>query len=201
MTENKNPQNPLSGIEVVRDEIELSTVGPGLVTGKYQDTGDLAFVLFPSKNGPRSTFRMINEFMEEGSQLPAVEYSTATPPAEKERIMNEHLALCEEELRETEEALLLLSVLREDREDRLRYLAESVDGFLDLAYVAFTGAIRLVGAVKAKECWEAILDANDSKINGTLGEVITDPNTGKVLKPRGWKAPDLESILEEDLNG
>lgn len=200
MTENKKTKDPLSKIEVVREEIELEKPGPGLVTGKYKDTGDLAFIIFPSKNGPRSTFRMINEFMEEGSQHPAVEYSLSTPPAEKERIMNEHLALCKEELRETEEALLLLSVLREDKEDRLRYLAESVDGFLDLAYVAFTGAIRLVGATKAKKCWEAILDANDAKINGTLGEVITDPNTGKVLKPRGWKAPDLESILEEDLN-
>lgn len=76
--------------------------------------------------------------------------------------------------------------------------AEVVDGFLDTAYVAITGAIRVAGVKKARECWEAILRANTSKIDGTYGETVTDPNTGKILKPEGWKAPDIKGILGRD---
>ena len=73
--------------------------------------------------------------------------------------------------------------------------AEAVDGFLDTAYVAITGAIRIAGVEKARECWEAIMRANTSKIDGTYGETVTDPDTGKILKPEGWTAPDIEGIL------
>lgn len=76
--------------------------------------------------------------------------------------------------------------------------AEAVDGFLDTAYVAITGAIRIAGVEKARECWEAIMRANTSKIDGTYGETVTDPNTGKILKPEGWTAPDIEGILGRD---
>lgn len=76
--------------------------------------------------------------------------------------------------------------------------AEVVDGFLDTAYVAITGAIRVAGVKKARECWEAILRANTSKIDGTYGETVTDPDTGKILKPEGWKAPDIKGILGRD---
>ena len=76
--------------------------------------------------------------------------------------------------------------------------AEAVDGFLDTAYVAITGAIRIAGVEKARECWEAIMRANTSKIDGTYGETVTDPSTGKILKPEGWTAPDIEGILGRD---
>ena len=76
--------------------------------------------------------------------------------------------------------------------------SEVVDGFLDTAYVAITGAIRVAGVKKARECWEAILRANTSKIDGTYGETVTDPKTGKILKPEGWKAPDIKGILGRD---
>ena len=80
----------------------------------------------------------------------------------------------------------------------LNHQAEAVDGFLDTAYVAITGAIRVAGVKKARECWEAILRANTSKIDGTYGETVTDPDTGKILKPEGWKAPDIKGILGRD---
>lgn len=73
--------------------------------------------------------------------------------------------------------------------------AETVDAFLDAAYVAFTGAIRIAGVEKAQECWEAIVRANESKVDGTFGEKVQDPETGKILKPKGWKHPDIEEIL------
>ena len=74
-------------------------------------------------------------------------------------------------------------------------VAETVDGFLDTAYVAITGAIHVAGVEKTRECWEAIMRANTSKIDGTYGEMVTDPETGKILKPEGWQAPDIKGIL------
>lgn len=75
--------------------------------------------------------------------------------------------------------------------------AEIVDGFLDIAYAAFTGAIRKAGADKAAAAWDAICDANLAKVDGRYGPVVTDPDTGKILKPEGWQAPDIEAILND----
>lgn len=72
---------------------------------------------------------------------------------------------------------------------------EVVDGFLDIAYVAFTGALNVAGLEKTREAWLAIVDANLAKVDGRHGEVVTDPDTGKILKPEGWQAPDIERIL------
>lgn len=76
-----------------------------------------------------------------------------------------------------------------------RDIPEVVDGFLDIAYVAMTGAIRVAGAEKARLCWEAICDANLAKVDGRYGPVVRDEETGKILKPEGWIAPDIEGIL------
>lgn len=73
--------------------------------------------------------------------------------------------------------------------------AEIVDGFLDIAYAAMTGAIRKAGAKKAQLCWEAICDANLAKVDGRYGPVVRDEETGKILKPEGWIGPDIEGIL------
>ena len=97
-----------------------------------------------------------------------------------------YLSRVQEEVGETQEAWYQNNV------------PEAVDGFLDTAYVAITGAIRIAGVEKARECWEAILRANTSKIDGTYGETVTDPKTGKILKPKGWKAPDIKGILDRD---
>lgn len=74
-------------------------------------------------------------------------------------------------------------------------VCEVVDGFLDAAYVAFTGALRVGGVAGVTRAWEAILRANTSKIDGSLGPVVRDEETGKILKPEGWTAPDIEEAL------
>lgn len=74
---------------------------------------------------------------------------------------------------------------------------ELVDAFLDAAYVAFTGAIRFAGEEKAIECWEAICNANLSKVDGSLGPVVRNEH-GKIMKPEGFQAPDIEGILFPD---
>lgn len=84
-----------------------------------------------------------------------------------------------------------------ETEDAIEALddAAAVDGFLDAAYAAFTGAIRIAGVDKAAEAWEAILDANMAKVDGRFGPVTNDPYTNKIEKPEGWTAPDIEGIL------
>ena len=62
-----------------------------------------------------------------------------------------------------------------------------------------TGAIRKAGATKAALAWEAILDANLAKVDGRHGPVVRNEETGKIEKPEGWTAPDIEKILQEEV--
>jgi Phosphoribosyl-ATP pyrophosphohydrolase. len=73
--------------------------------------------------------------------------------------------------------------------------AEVLDGFIDTAYVALTGAIRIAGAAKAAQAWDAVVDANLSKVDGRFGPPILNQFTGKIEKPEGWVAPDIEGII------
>lgn len=70
-----------------------------------------------------------------------------------------------------------------------------LDGFIDTAYVALTGAIRVAGVEKAKAAWDAVVDANLSKVDGRFGPPIINEETGKIGKPEGWIAPDIEAII------
>lgn len=72
---------------------------------------------------------------------------------------------------------------------------EALDGAIDTAYVALTLAIRLVGANKAREAWDAVVDANLAKVDTRHGATIINPETGKIGKPKGWTAPDIEAIV------
>lgn len=73
--------------------------------------------------------------------------------------------------------------------------AAAFDAFLDMAYSALTGAIRIAGARKATAGWFAVCDANLAKVDGRFGPAILDDLTGKIGKPAGWTAPDIEGIL------
>ena len=74
-------------------------------------------------------------------------------------------------------------------------IAEALDGAIDTAYVAMTLAIRLVGPLKARKAWDAVVDANLAKVDGRYGDPIINPDTGKIGKPEGWTAPDIEAIV------
>ena len=74
--------------------------------------------------------------------------------------------------------------------------AEALDGFLDIAYVAFTGALHVAGLKATEEAWELINRANTSKIDGTYGPTVTDPLTGKILKPEGFKHPNIQEVID-----
>lgn len=105
-------------------------------------------------------------------------------PEDYDPDMSDFLERTSEELAETLEAV------EEDDE------AGILDGFLDIAYAALTGAVAAAGdPMTARMAWDAVVDANLSKVDGRLGPVRKS-DSGKVLKPEGFVAPDIEEILD-----
>lgn len=82
--------------------------------------------------------------------------------------------------------------------DAIHYhdLEEALDGFIDTAYVALTGAIALVGRDKAIRAWEQVVDVNLSKVDGRFGPPIIDADTRKIKKPRGWQPPNYDFLAD-----
>ncbi|MDK8500669.1 hypothetical protein QP933_06910 [Corynebacterium pseudodiphtheriticum] len=71
------------------------------------------------------------------------------------------------------------------------------DGYADTIYAAMTGLLNLAGRDKAEQIFQAVVDANSSKVDGSLGPVRRDEN-GKILKPAGFISPNqkIKEILE-----
>lgn len=74
---------------------------------------------------------------------------------------------------------------------------EIADGYADVIYAAMTGLLNLAGRDKAERIFQAVVDANTTKIDGSLGPVRRDKN-GKILKPAGFVSPNqkIKEILE-----
>lgn len=74
---------------------------------------------------------------------------------------------------------------------------EIADGYADTIYAAMTGLLNLAGRDKAERIFQAVVDANSSKVDGSLGPVRRDKN-GKILKPAGFVSPNqkIKEILE-----
>lgn len=75
---------------------------------------------------------------------------------------------------------------------------ETADGYADIIYAAMTGLLNLAGREKAERIFQAVVDANTTKIDGSLGPVRRDEN-GKILKPAGFVPPNQE--IKEILGG
>lgn len=75
---------------------------------------------------------------------------------------------------------------------------EIADGYADTIYAAMTGLLNLAGREKAEAIFQAVVDANSSKVDGSLGPVRRDKN-GKILKPAGFVPPNqkIKEILGE----
>lgn len=126
----------------------------------------------------------VGQFMQLGGQTVPTGLDKSLDPGEMFRFVR----IVESEVSETRDAIFTPGEID---------WPEAVDGFLDIAYAALTGAVRLVGVEKASEAWYAIVDANLSKVDGRYGDPILDPTTGKIGKPEGWKAPEIERIINE----
>lgn len=75
---------------------------------------------------------------------------------------------------------------------------EIADGYADTIYAAMTALLNLAGREKAEAIFQAVVDANSSKVDGSLGPVRRDKN-GKILKPQGFISPNqkIKEILED----
>ena len=100
------------------------------------------------------------------------------PPSEANYKM--YLDLIREETDELEEAI-------QDNDK-----VEQLDALVDILVVTM-GAIRAAGW-DGEGAWKEVMDTNFAKIDPDTGKVRKRED-GKVLKPEGWKAPELEKFV------
>jgi predicted HAD superfamily Cof-like phosphohydrolase len=93
-----------------------------------------------------------------------------------------YLKLIKEEVEELHQA-----VLADDT-------VEQLDALIDILVVT-VGAIHSMGA-DGEGAWKEVMSTNFAKIDKLTGKVRKRED-GKVLKPVGWKAPDLTQYLEK----
>ena len=101
------------------------------------------------------------------------------PPSEANYKM--YLSLIDEEVGELVEA-----VAADDR-------VEQLDALVDILVVTM-GAIR-AGGFDGEGAWKEVMDTNFAKIDPETGKVRKRED-GKVLKPEGWKAPELAQFIK-----
>ncbi len=98
----------------------------------------------------------------------------AVPPADRKALRKE---LLYEEACELDEAI--------DHDD----LVGIADGIADLIYVAIGTALEF--GIPLARVWAEVHRTNMLKAGGATRE------DGKILKPEGWQAPDIQSIITE----
>lgn len=92
-----------------------------------------------------------------------------------------YLTLIDEEMDE-----LLEAVAADDR-------VEQLDALIDILVVTM-GAIRAAGW-DGEAAWKEVMNTNFAKIDPETGKVRKRED-GKVLKPEGWKAPELAKFVK-----
>ena len=107
-------------------------------------------------------------------------FATACDQAPSEANYKMYLDLIREEVGELEDAIA--------DNDRI----EQLDALIDILVVTI-GAVR-AGGMNAEGAWKEVMDTNFAKIDPTTGKVIKRED-GKVLKPEGWKAPELTNFI------
>ena len=107
-------------------------------------------------------------------------FGTACDQPASEENYKMYLTLIDEEVGELEEA-----VMANDR-------VEQLDALVDILVVTM-GAIR-AGGFDGEGAWKEVMDTNFAKIDPDTGKVRKRED-GKVLKPEGWKAPELAQFL------
>jgi predicted HAD superfamily Cof-like phosphohydrolase len=72
---------------------------------------------------------------------------------------------------------------------------ETLDALIDILVVTI-GAIHSMGA-DGEGAWKEVMSTNFAKIDRETGKVRKRED-GKVLKPIGWKGPELEPFLKKE---
>ena len=107
-------------------------------------------------------------------------FGTACDQPASEANYKMYLSLIDEEVAELEEA-----VMANDR-------VEQLDALVDILVVTM-GAIS-AGGFDGEGAWKEVMDTNFAKIDPDTGKVRKRED-GKVLKPEGWKAPELAQFV------
>jgi predicted HAD superfamily Cof-like phosphohydrolase len=110
-------------------------------------------------------------------------FATACDQPPSESNYNMYLSLIDEEYGELVEA-----VKAENR-------VEQLDALIDILVVTL-GAIR-AGNFEGEGAWKEVMATNFAKIDPDTGKVRKRED-GKVLKPQGWRAPQLEQFVGKD---
>ena len=96
---------------------------------------------------------------------------------------NMYLGLIEEEHKELQVAI--------DANDSV----EQLDALIDILVVTI-GAIHSAG-MDAEGAWKEVMNTNFAKIDKETG-LVRKREDGKVLKPLGWKPPELAQFIKGD---
>ena len=78
-----------------------------------------------------------------------------------------------------------------DQNDRV----EQLDALLDIMVVT-VGALQSLG-VDAEGAWKEVMSTNFAKIDSLTG-LVRKREDGKVLKPLGWRAPELSKYINKE---
>lgn len=76
-------------------------------------------------------------------------------------------------------------------------LAGQADALVDLVYVALGTAIFM--GLPWQKLWDEVQRANMDKVKGQDAEGATLRHALDVVKPEGWKPPQMERIIDEHL--
>jgi predicted HAD superfamily Cof-like phosphohydrolase len=121
---------------------------------------------------------MTNAFRDQEKFMKACDQSVGELNVDQYKL---YLRLMEEEWKELKTALLM--------EDRV----EQLDALLDFIVVTI-GAIHS-GGFDGESGWKEVMSTNLAKIDKETGKVRKRED-GKVLKPLGWKAPELAQFVK-----
>lgn len=119
----------------------------------------------------------VTEFMRLGGQLGDPDFVGIDRPGRQLR----------RDLLSEEYTEYLMAELNDD-------LVETVDGLLDVIVIAWGTLLTYVGEEKAKAAAAEVTRSNLSKVDGSLGPIITRGD-GKILKPEGWTPPDIARAI------
>jgi predicted HAD superfamily Cof-like phosphohydrolase len=97
----------------------------------------------------------------------------------------------------TKNYAMYLDLIKEEYEELQLALAnndtvEQLDALIDILVVTM-GAIR-TGGFDGEGAWKEVMNTNFAKIDPETGKVRKRED-GKVLKPEGWKAPELKPFI------
>lgn len=71
-------------------------------------------------------------------------------------------------------------------------LSETADAIVDSIYVLIGLGLRM--GIPLQAVWDEVQRSNMAKV--VDGVVVRDLESNKVLKPAGWRAPDVAGVLE-----